>query len=108
MPPIRTFQHALKHWRHEYRHELTRLTDPDGFRNKVRFVATGTTRAARSASRIIVPLPGPYSANVTAPGAPKTLRQTTPAQTPISSPKIWLISAAVMKSPVAPKTRCRR
>ncbi|MEJ0012824.1 MAG: DDE-type integrase/transposase/recombinase [Bauldia sp.] len=47
LPPLRTFQHALQGWKHEYRHELTYLTDPDGFKNKVRFVATGATRADR-------------------------------------------------------------
>jgi putative transposase len=47
LPPIRTFQHALKHWRHEFRNELTRLTDPDGYKNKVRLVATGSTKASR-------------------------------------------------------------
>lgn len=47
LPPLRTFQRALKMWRHEYRHELTLLTNPDGYKNSVRFVATGSTRADR-------------------------------------------------------------
>jgi transposase InsO family protein len=47
LPPLRTFQHQIAGWRHEYRHELTLLTDPDGYKNKVRFVATGSTRADR-------------------------------------------------------------
>ena len=47
VPPLRTFQHVLKSWRHAYRNEITRLTDPDGYRSKVEFVASGSTRADR-------------------------------------------------------------
>ncbi|MCB1472656.1 MAG: transposase family protein, partial [Rhodobiaceae bacterium] len=47
LPPLRSFQHALKTWKHEHRHELTYLTDPDGYRSKVQFAATGATVAAR-------------------------------------------------------------
>lgn len=47
MPPLRTFQNAIKAWRAEYKNELVFLTDPDGFKNKVRFTANGSTRADR-------------------------------------------------------------
>jgi len=61
----------------------------------------GTTRAARSASVISVPRPGPSSTSATCGGAP-IARHTAAAHSPISSPNIWLISAAVMKSPARP------
>jgi transposase InsO family protein len=48
LPPIRTFQHALKAWRNEYRNELTAIRDPDGFKSRVRFAA----RVANAADRL--------------------------------------------------------
>lgn len=48
VPPIRTFQYALKAWRNEYRNELQLLRDPDGFKNRVRFSA----RVARPADHL--------------------------------------------------------
>ncbi|HET9935681.1 MAG TPA: hypothetical protein VFQ29_04390 [Methyloceanibacter sp.] len=48
-----------------------------------------------------VPRPGPSSATITEEGAPIAC-QTATHHTPISSPKIWLISGAVMKSPASP------
>lgn len=47
LPPIRTFQRALKDWRNEYRNELLRIRDPDGFKNRVRFTARVTRPAER-------------------------------------------------------------
>lgn len=47
LPTVRMFQFALKEWRAEYRNELMRLTDPDGYRSKIEFTATGSQRAAR-------------------------------------------------------------
>ncbi|MCV0428299.1 MAG: DDE-type integrase/transposase/recombinase [Roseibium sp.] len=47
MPPLRTFQNALKGWKAEYRNELLKITDPDAYKSKVRMVATGATRADR-------------------------------------------------------------
>ncbi|ADZ70089.1 Transposase-like protein [Polymorphum gilvum SL003B-26A1] len=47
MPPLRTFQNALKGWKDSHRNELMRLTDPDAYKSKVRFSATGATRAER-------------------------------------------------------------
>lgn len=47
VPTIRMFQVALKEWRVEYKNELMRLTDPDGYRSKVEFTATGSQKAAR-------------------------------------------------------------
>ncbi len=61
----------------------------------------GTTRAARKTSAISVPRPGPSSTRRTGSGAPMR-RQISPAQSPISSPNIWLISGAVVKSPSVP------
>jgi hypothetical protein len=60
-----------------------------------------TTLPARSASNISVPRPGPSSITRTFSGAPICC-QTAASQIPISSPNIWLISGAVMKSPSAP------
>jgi hypothetical protein len=62
----------------------------------------GTTFAARSASDIMVPRPGPSSTRRMFSGAP-ICRHTAAAHSPISSPNIWLISGAVTKSPDAPK-----
>jgi hypothetical protein len=56
---------------------------------------------ARSASRIIVPRPGPSSIRRTFSGDP-IVCQTAAAQSPTSSPNIWLTSGAVVKSPEAP------
>lgn len=39
VPPVRTFQYALKAWREEYRNELLSIRDPDGFKSRVRFAA---------------------------------------------------------------------
>ena len=61
----------------------------------------GTDRAARRASRIKVPRPGPSSTRRSGTGLPM-LCQTTTHHTPISSPNTWLISGAVMKSPPVP------
>ena len=61
----------------------------------------GTARAARSASRIRVPRPGPTSTSRTRDGLPICC-QTTAAHSPISSPKTCEISGAVMKSSFAP------
>jgi transposase InsO family protein len=48
LPPVRTFQYALKAWRHLYRNELKRAHDPDGYKSTVRFAA----RVARPADRL--------------------------------------------------------
>ena len=49
----------------------------------------------------MVPRPGPSSMTCTLAG--ESMRfQTAAIQSPISSPNIWLISGAVMKSPPAP------
>jgi transposase InsO family protein len=47
LPGVRVFQIALSRWRVEFRNELMRLTDPDGYRSKVEFTATGSQRADR-------------------------------------------------------------
>ena len=52
-------------------------------------------------SFISVPRPGPISASVTGSGRPIAC-QAPSSHTPISSPNIWLISGAVVKSPAAP------
>lgn len=48
LPPVRTFQYALKAWRQLYRNELKRVRDPDGYKSAVRFSA----RVARPADRL--------------------------------------------------------
>jgi putative transposase len=48
LPPIRTFQHALKGWRVEFRNDLLSIRDPDQFKSKVRFAA----RVVRPAERL--------------------------------------------------------
>jgi putative transposase len=48
LPPVRTFQYALKAWRYLYRNELKRVRDPDGYKSSVRFAA----RVARPADRL--------------------------------------------------------
>lgn len=47
VPTLRAFQFALCELRASYRNELMKLTDPDGYRSRVEFVATGTSRASR-------------------------------------------------------------
>ncbi|WP_353429007.1 DDE-type integrase/transposase/recombinase [Paracoccus denitrificans] len=44
-PSIRDVQRAMQRWEVEYRNELLRLRDPDGYRSKVEFSAAGSTRA---------------------------------------------------------------
>jgi hypothetical protein len=62
----------------------------------------GAGRAvARSASAIRVPRPGPSSTRRTGEGLPAS-SQVAAAQAPSSSPKTWLTSGAVTKSPAAP------
>ncbi len=48
VPPIRTFQHALKAWRADYRVEIEAVRNPDGFKSRMRFAA----RIAMPASRL--------------------------------------------------------
>ena len=62
----------------------------------------GFTRPVRSMSAISVPRPGPSSARTKGSGEP-SISHTPIVHRPISSPKIWLISGAVMKSPARPK-----
>lgn len=45
LPSLRDVQRAMRRWEAEYRNELMRLRDPDGYRSKVEFSATGSTRA---------------------------------------------------------------
>lgn len=47
VPGLRGFQFAIADLRRGFRNELTKLTDPDGYRSKVEFVATGTSTAHR-------------------------------------------------------------
>jgi hypothetical protein len=61
----------------------------------------GAAFAARNASAIKVPRPGPSSTRFTRSGSP-ICRHTAAAHAPISSPNIWLISGAVTKSPLTP------
>ncbi|MFT3942073.1 transposase [Rhodopseudomonas sp.] len=48
VPPVRTFQAALKSWKQSYRVELESIRNPDGFKSTMRFAA----RVANPASRI--------------------------------------------------------
>jgi transposase InsO family protein len=48
MPPVRTFQHALKNWRQQFRVELESIRNPDGFKSSMRFAA----RVANPASHL--------------------------------------------------------
>lgn len=48
LPPIRTFQAALKSWRATYRVEIESIRNPDGFKSTMRFAA----RVAQPASRL--------------------------------------------------------
>ncbi len=62
---------------------------------------SGTTRAARKASLISVPRPGPSSITRTGLGRPIDVH-TSAAHRPMSSPNICEISGAVVKSPSVP------
>jgi putative transposase len=46
LPPIRTFQHALKAWRSSYRNALEAVRNPDGFKSAIRFSARVAQPAA--------------------------------------------------------------
>ena len=61
----------------------------------------GEMRATRNTSDMSVPRPGPSSISRAGAGEP-AMRQASLTQTPRSSPNIWLISGAVVKSPSAP------
>lgn len=47
VPPVRTFQHALKAWRVSFRNELAAVRDPDGYKSKIRFAARVACPALR-------------------------------------------------------------
>ncbi|GGB55340.1 transposase [Roseibium aquae] len=47
MPPLRTFQDALKRWKETHRNELLKITDPDAYKSTIRFAATGANRRER-------------------------------------------------------------
>ncbi len=47
MPPLRTFQNALKAWKEGDRNALLKITDPDAYKSKVRFAASGANRVDR-------------------------------------------------------------
>jgi len=47
VPPIRTFQNALKGWKEAHKNELLKITDPDAYRSHIRFSATGANRVSR-------------------------------------------------------------
>lgn len=47
LPPIRTFQAALKSWRTTFRVDLERIRNPDGFKSTMRFSARVANPAAR-------------------------------------------------------------
>ncbi|MGO3934738.1 DDE-type integrase/transposase/recombinase [Rhodopseudomonas pseudopalustris] len=48
LPPVRTFQNALKSWKASYRVELESIRNPDGFKSTMRFAA----RVAMPAQRL--------------------------------------------------------
>lgn len=48
LPPIRTFQAALKSWRTTFRNEIEQIRNPDGFKSTIRFSA----RVAHPATRL--------------------------------------------------------
>ncbi|WP_257197865.1 MULTISPECIES: DDE-type integrase/transposase/recombinase [unclassified Bradyrhizobium] len=48
LPPIRTFQAALKSWRTAFRNEIEQIRNPDGFKSRIRFAA----RVANPATRL--------------------------------------------------------
>ena len=47
LPSLRMFQVAFREWKQAHRNELVRLTDPDGYRSRIEFSATGTQRSDR-------------------------------------------------------------
>jgi transposase InsO family protein len=46
LPPVRTFQYALKGWRETFSNELLAIRNPDGFKSSVRFAARVRNPAA--------------------------------------------------------------
>lgn len=47
MPPLRTFQNALMGWKNDLGPALLKITDPDAYKSKARFVATGANKVDR-------------------------------------------------------------
>lgn len=47
LPPIRTFQAALKTWRASFRNEIESIRNPDGYKSKIRFAARNLNPASR-------------------------------------------------------------
>ncbi|OYX83438.1 MAG: hypothetical protein B7Y75_05370 [Azorhizobium sp. 35-67-5] len=52
LPPLRTFQAALKLWKEVHRVDLTALTDPDGFKNRYRHSGTGSLAHIRRPNQL--------------------------------------------------------
>lgn len=47
LPPIRTFQAALKSWRTTFRNEIEQIRNPDGYKSTIRFAARVAVPASR-------------------------------------------------------------
>ncbi len=52
LPPIRTFQAALKAWKVAHKVELSALTDPDGFKSKYRLSGTNSMAHVRAPNQL--------------------------------------------------------
>ncbi len=52
LPPIRTFQAALKGWKIAHKVELTAMTDPDGFKSKYRFSGSNSMAHVRAPNQL--------------------------------------------------------
>ncbi|MFG1318040.1 DDE-type integrase/transposase/recombinase [Xanthobacter autotrophicus] len=52
LPPIRTFQAALKAWKVTHKVELTALTDPDGFKSKYRLSGSNSMAHVRAPNQL--------------------------------------------------------
>lgn len=52
VPPLRTFQHALRGWKVDYKVELTAISDPDGFKSKYRLTGRNSYAHVRHANQL--------------------------------------------------------
>lgn len=52
VPPIRTFQRFISKWKDEHREALTKMTDPDAYKSKVKFAGTNMNHWVRRPNQL--------------------------------------------------------
>ncbi len=52
LPPIRTFQRFISQWKTEHKEALTKMTDPDAYKSKVKFAGTNMNHWVRRPNQL--------------------------------------------------------